>query len=115
MIQETDNIPQTLNIKAYRGDTFKRLFSVVDGSGAAIDLTGGTAKFQVKKNKKTYISLSHTSGITLANGSIVLEIAAAATASMPLTEYEQDLEIVLDGRTVTYFRGLFSLEKDVSI
>lgn len=68
--------------------TFTRTFTVKDSNGNPIDLTGATAKVQIKQ---TYDSPSSVAtyttgaGITMggAAGTIVLTITAAQTAAMP--------------------------------
>ena len=41
---------ELLRIKISRGDTFNRIFNIIDLSGDVIDLTGWIARFTVKEN-----------------------------------------------------------------
>jgi len=81
-----------------RGDTWSLVFDY-----GAVDLTGCTARLQVrnKRDDTLYLSADNTDGLTMAANSITLRFEAADTAEVPLGTHECDLELTFPDGTVT--------------
>jgi hypothetical protein len=103
------------NIVIEQGGTFSNTVTWKDGSGVAVNLTGYTARMQIRKNPDSFVTLveitTENGGITLggAAGTIALLITAAVTATLPAGPAKYDLELI-SGSTVTKL-----LKGDVSI
>jgi len=77
-----------------------------DSSGNAIDLTGYTARLQMREIDNVALILTLTTengGITLGGtaGTIVLNISAATTSAITQSDGIYDLEVVSSSGTVT--------------
>lgn len=84
------------NITIEQGAALSQLIQWKDKSGNPVNLTGYSAKFQVRASKEDTIpivSLTHSSGLTLggANGTIAVSIADSATATYTFTKAYYDL------------------------
>lgn len=94
------------DITIEQGATFQMNLTWKDSTGAAVNITGYTARMQVRENyeaESTLVSLTSTGGdIVLggALGTIAITIAASATQTLQLDEAVYDLELV-NGATVT--------------
>jgi len=93
------------NITLDQGATYSQLVTWKNSSGTLIDLTGWTARMQVRplvKSATSLIELTTENGrISLggAAGTITLTISATDTDDLPVGTYRYDLELV-DGSTV---------------
>lgn len=90
----------------------------VKSTGAAIDLTGYTAKMQIRKAKDTdvILDLTHSSGITLggAAGTVAVLLTAAQTAALS-GQYVYDLFVVSGGGVATkLFEGTITVDPAVT-
>jgi hypothetical protein len=109
------------NIIADQGATFTRQLTWNDSSGSAVDLTGYTARMQVRTSIDA--AGAATLSLTTENGRIVLggtagtiTLTAEATATQAVTAgaYVYDLELV-SGSTVTRLvQGSFTLRGEVT-
>lgn len=97
----------TFNITINQGATFELTITWKDSAGTAINLTGYTARMQVREtysSSSTIVSLTNGSGITLggAAGTIAILISATTTAALtaPFSGV-YDLELVSAGGVVT--------------
>ncbi len=97
----------TFNITINQGATFELTITWKDSAGTAINLTGYTARMQVREtysSTSTIVSLTSGSGITLggAAGTIAILISATTTAALtaPFSGV-YDLELVSAGGVVT--------------
>ena len=95
------------DITINQGATFELTVTWKDSTGAAINLTGYTARMQVREtysSASTVVSLTNGSGITLggAAGTIAILISATTTAALtaPFSGV-YDLELVSAGGVVT--------------
>jgi hypothetical protein len=75
------------NLEINQGATFSLTATWKDSTGAAINLTGYTARLQVRENyasTTTIVSLTSSSGITLggAAGTVTIIITASATSAL---------------------------------
>jgi hypothetical protein len=97
----------TFNITINQGATFELTITWKDSAGTAINLTGYTARMQVRETYSSttpIVSLTNGAGITLggAAGTIAIVISATTTAALaaPFSGV-YDLEIVSAGGVVT--------------
>jgi selenophosphate synthetase-related protein len=94
------------DITIEQGATFTMSLTWKDSTGSPVNLTGYTARMQVRENYEsdsTLVSLTSSGGdIVLggALGTIAVTIAATATQLLQLDEAVYDLELV-NGATVT--------------
>lgn len=117
--------PATLNIEIFKGDTYTLFFRVreklADGSlGDYIDLTGATAKSQIRQSEDSSTVLGEftaTIGDQVATpGSVLLTLTAAETTALALTQNGVwDVQITYaDGKVRTYLKGTVTLLKEVT-
>mgnify|MGYP000916193735 FL=1 len=114
----------SINIERYRGDSHVEVFTVTDSAGAAVNLTGASARFTVKRETTDALAdaiLTRTSGvgggITLggAAGTVTVAFVAATMAALDPGRYVYDVEVTLADTTVnTVAEGSFTLLADVS-
>lgn len=103
-----------------QGATFQRTVTWKDENGAAINLTGYTARLQIRETAdatSTLVSLTDSSGIVLGGsaGTIAITISATATAAFTWTRAVYDLELVTAGGIVTrLLEGSVSVTPEVS-
>lgn len=116
----------TLRIK--RGDTWRPQFVWQDGSGNPIDLTGATARLQLRQ-KREQIELSGTSYpaeldlkstegdivITESEGKLEVEASATQTSSLEPKNYVTDVEITFPNGDVRSTQTIdVIVERDVT-
>ena len=98
--------PKVRTINMYQGQTFKDQFLFVDGDDLPIDLSGKTARMQVRESidsQDTIFELATGAGITLgADGLLTFNMSAADTAALAVGQYDPqqwvyDLEITTPG------------------
>lgn len=83
-----------------QGSTFRRRLTLKDSEGALVDLSGYTARMQVRakvESSAVIASLTTENGrITIGgtDGTITLLLSATETAALPAGGYVYDLEIV---------------------
>lgn len=105
-------------VTLYRGDTWRRTWYLQDNAGAAIDLTGCTARLMVRdRDGLAVITAGSTTGeivIDGAAGSLVMTVAAADTGLTP-GRYRYDLEVTYtDGSVTTYEQNTLVVLEDVT-
>ena len=108
------------NFICEQGATFARSLLVTDSAGDPLDLTGYTARMQIRRDIKrdtTMLSLTTENGrITLGGeaGTIGLYISDEDTATIPRSGV-YDLEIISSDGTVTrVLKGKFELDLEVT-
>lgn len=88
-----------------QGDTWTMTVQVQDNNGAAKDLTGYTAKFQIRDRagSTALLSLTQASGIaiTAATGTLVITITAAQSAAFTFNKAKYALQVTSSGGVVT--------------
>jgi hypothetical protein len=95
------------NINIEQGATFTRTITWKDSANVAINLTGYTARMQIRERVESstaLVSLTNSSGITLggAAGTVVITITATQTDALPnMKKGVYDLELVSAGGIVT--------------
>lgn len=108
-----------MNATLTRGDTLTRLWRLKDSAGVAIDLTGATARLQLRDSRMNKIAEASTATdeivINGAAGVITLTIAASITREFQVGRYKFDLEVTdSNGNVKTYESGVLSVLADVS-
>lgn len=100
-------MPATYDLTIYNGATFSQQFIWRDSAGALVNLTGFSARMQIRANKAatTFIHelTNLNGGIALggAAGTINLTIPATTTAGFTAKKGVYDLELVSGGGVVT--------------
>jgi len=109
------------NIIADQGATFARVVTWKDDTGTPVNLTGYSARMQVRQryvSTSTVLSLtSPSSGITLGttNGQIQINVSATTMAGISAGDYRYDLELVSGGGVVTrLLMGSFTVRAEVT-
>lgn len=119
MAVEAGTTPGVVNLGMTRGDTWTLTVTYQDSTGAAVDLSGASARFQIRisqDSSTTLLALASPGDITLnASGEIAVTASAAATAALDFSRAWYDLELTLvDGTVKTLIIGNIDLTKDVS-
>ena len=104
------------NIVLDQGTTFTTFLALTDDTGAALDLTGYTARGQIRK---WYTSNSYTTfTITItqpASGYINLALTANTTANMEPGRYVYDIEAVSGANVITrVIEGIVTVTPEVT-
>lgn len=110
----------TYDLAIEQGATFARTFTWKDENGAAVDISGYTARMKIKDRVggSTIVSLTNGSGITLggAAGTVAILLSATATAAYTFQAAVWDLELVSAGGVVTRLEeGNVILKKEVTV
>lgn len=109
----------TTRFEMYSGDTRTLTVTVRDTSGAAVDLTGATARWALAKKvgQAALVSKSTGSGIELtdaANGEFTVTLDPADTADL-VGDYWHEAEVTDSaGRVVTVFQARASIKQDIN-
>lgn len=121
--------PATLDLEVYQGAYWSQRLVYEDSNSAPIDLTGYTARMQVRRTVDEtgdpIIELTtENGGITLGeplptDGVVLLEISAADSAALPATvsdrKWRYDLELVPAGGEVRRLvMGKFTVSLEVT-
>lgn len=114
-------IPGVYNKAIYQGDD-DALIAIWSSGGAVVNLTGYSAKMQVKLSKNTAAALAT---FTTADGSIIIDgvngkvtvpITAAMAASLNPGDYYYDLQLTAgSGANSTILSGTFSVVQQVTL
>lgn len=111
------------NFTCEQGATFRRTVTWTDEDGVAINLTGATARMQVRNtydSASTILSLSSTGAspaitISAVNGRLTIVISASTTASLVVGPKVYDLEVVQSNAEVTrLIEGQFIVSAEVT-
>lgn len=110
-------------IKCEQGTTFRLVATYKDDSGDPVNLTGYSARMQVRRSHasdSTLLDLASTGGsprITVAGstGVITVTVPASITAELPAGRFVYDLEIISGGGEVTrIIEGDFVVDPEVT-
>lgn len=105
--------------RIYRGDSWERSWVIKTAAGTPIDLTGASARLQVRTTGGALV-LAVTSSdaaltITPLSGRIDLAVPYADTEGLAAGSYRFDLEVTYaDGRRRTYEANTLTILEDVS-
>lgn len=108
------------NITAEQGATLTRTITWKNTVGTPINLTGYTARMQVRNDYEAVTSLltltTENGGITLGGvaGTIVITASATATAALSAGSYVYDLELVLSDVVTRLIQGSFVVNAEVT-
>lgn len=102
-----------------QGATFTKSITWKDSAGDPVDLTGYTARMQVRADPDTaeILELTTSGGITLGGvaGTIALLASAATTAALAPGIYRYDLELVSGAGVVTrLLQGRFIVDAEIT-
>lgn len=102
-----------------RGDTWLRTWDLQDQARTPIDLTGVTARVQVRDWTDALVLSASTSDgrltVTPSAGRVELRVPAAATESIAPGRYRFDLELTFsDGTRATYESATLLVQEDVA-
>lgn len=115
----------TYNMLCEQGATLRRKFTWTDANDRPINLTGCTARMQVRPTYRSptrWLTVSSTAqdvdaSLVLggAAGTITLFVSDAKTASFPASRGVYDLEIVMaNGDVVRFLQGQFQVTAEVT-
>lgn len=110
----------THDIVCDQGATFTRVFTWQDSTGVPVNLTGYTARMQVRatiNSASTLLSLTtENSGIALggAAGTVTITATATQTAAVAAGCYVYDLELVIGSTVVRLVQGQFTVDGEVT-
>lgn len=111
----------TYNIVADQGATFSRVITWKNTAGTPINLTGYTAKMQVRTTPSAasaVLTLSTAAGSIVLGGALgtITLTASAATMNMDGYNYVYDLELTSGGGEVTRLvMGNFTVRAEVTV
>lgn len=98
--------PGLYSPNAYRGETFARVLTWRDSGGALVNLTGYSAKIQIRDTVANTVidEFAVGTGLTLggALGTITWEMTAAETLALPIGNLAYDLRMTSGTGVVTY-------------
>lgn len=103
-----------------QGATFSRTLTWRDPNGDPIDLTGYSARMQVRPTARgatePLVEITDGDGITLGGeeGTIALYVDADATASLPAEPLRYDIELEQDGNVTRLLAGWFKVVAEVT-
>ena len=107
------------HMKLEQGSTFGLTITYKDSNGTAINLTGYSARMQMRRTYEdsALIELTTDNGrITLGGsaGTVTLTIAAGDTAALPSVEGVYDLELVSGDIVDKLLAGTFTVAREVT-
>lgn len=109
----------THRVTLVRGDTWLRTWDLQDDAGAPIDLTGASARVQVRDwTDALVLSASTADGrltVSPAIGRVQMAAPAVATAALAPGRYAFDFEVTYpDGTRTTYESATLVVQEDVA-
>ena len=111
------NIPDILNIDAYRNDTLSLVITLTDSAGAAIDLSTAAMKMEVRTRPDGTVKLTLTEGAGLTVGGAgnnVVTVAKVVDID-DCGSYYYDLQATYNsGVVTTYLKGMFNVLDDIT-
>ena len=108
------------NFLCEQGSTFSRVVSYQGSEGAPVNLSGYTARMQVRATAEdgaVLLSLTtENGGITLGTtaGTVTLLATATQTAAMPAGELVYDIELVAGAVVTRLLQGCFVVDAEVT-
>ncbi len=102
-----------------QGETFTRVITWKDSTGALVNLTGYTAKLQLRDTVSATVvdEFTDTTGLALggAAGTITWTMTATETAALPVGSLVYDLRLTSGASVVTYLlAGFVHVQKRVT-
>lgn len=108
------------NLTCEQGATFQRVITYQGSDGVAVNLTGYTARMQVRTDHESATVLlsltTENGGITLggAAGTVTLLGTATQTAALEAGEHVYDLELVTGSVVTRLIQGCFVVDPEVT-
>jgi hypothetical protein len=113
--------PPVVEMEWYKGSTLPIVVVATDEDGVAINLTGATAKMQIKNAAGTVVLTLQTggTGIALTNptqGELTISPEVVGTSTLPLDNILlYDLKVTLaDTSVYPWFRGIITLIEKIT-
>jgi hypothetical protein len=113
--------PPVVEMEWYKGSTLPIVVVATDEDGLAINLTGATAKMQIKNAAGTVVLTLQTggTGIALTNptqGELTISPEVVGTSTLPLDNILlYDLKVTLADTTIyPWFRGIITLIEKIT-
>jgi len=109
-----------INLTIKKGATWKQNLTYTDASGVIIDLSGYTARMQIRQ---TYQSAEVLAELTTENGGITITggtgeldllISATDTANLPPIVGLYDLEIILGSEVTRLIEGKVNITENIT-
>ena len=104
------------NLAIDQGTTFSVTITVTDDTGSARNLTGYTARSQIRKSYSATANIAFTANVANAvDGTVTLDLPSATTANIKAGRYVYDL--ILTSNTATVERiveGIVTVYPDVT-
>lgn len=101
------------NLVIDQGTTFATSIEILDQNDEAINVTGYTARGQIRKHYTSSNAVSFTTG--LANGTLVISLTANQTANIVSGRYVYDVELIdLNGVVVRILEGIVTVTPEVT-
>lgn len=109
-------MPGVYNIKAYRGDTLERTFTIKDGSNNPISLATAAMKVQVRKHPDGEVYMTFTEGDGLTVGGVDNNVVTMSkVVALDGCVYRYDLQATFaSGEVTTYLKGAFIVTEDIT-
>lgn len=106
------------NLAIDQGTTFSANVQVNDDSGSARDLTGFTARSQLRRSYFSTSNVEFTIGLSspLTDGEVTMSLTAAKTANLKYGRYVYDLELVetATGNVERILEGIVTVYPEVT-
>jgi hypothetical protein len=101
------------NLVIDQGSTFASSIELLDQNDEGLDVSGFTARGQLRKHYTSTNSVSFSTG--LANGTLVISLTANQTANIVSGRYVYDIELVDGTGTVTrILEGIVTVTPEVT-
>lgn len=101
------------NLVIDQGSTFASSIELLDQNDEALDVSGFTARAQLRKHYTSTNAVSFSTG--LANGTLVISLTANQTANVISGRYVYDIELVDATGTVTrILEGIVTVTPEVT-
>jgi hypothetical protein len=101
------------NLVVDQGTTFASSIELLDQNDEAVNVTGYTARGQIRKHFSSTNAVSFTTG--LSNGSLVISLTANQTANIISGRYVYDVELVdSTGTVIRILEGIVTVTPEVT-
>jgi hypothetical protein len=101
------------NLSIDAGATFNVDFEYLDSAGDPVDLTGYTAKFQIRNTPEDSLVLEKAPSITLATAIIGVSITASETAELTRDAYRWGIELYTGATVIRLIEGYAYVAREI--
>jgi hypothetical protein len=105
------------NIAIDQGSDFTKTFELNDSTGSDRDITGYTARGQLKRSFFSTSNVQFTTGIpSPTSGNVIISLSNAKTANLKYGRYVYDVELVetATGNVERIFEGIVTVYPEVT-